>query len=56
MRTAALVAGSIIAIGMYMLAGAVLALPAPWIGLGMLAIMLAAAGSIVVASPAPSTR
>jgi hypothetical protein len=56
MRTAAFVAGSIIAIGLYMLVGAALALPMTWIGLGMLAILLVAAVSLVATSPDPSLR
>jgi energy-converting hydrogenase Eha subunit A len=56
MRAAAVFAGSIIAIGLYMLVGAALAVPVPWIGLGMVAIMLVAAASVVATAPAPSTR
>ena len=56
MRAAAVFAGSIIAIGLYMLVGAALELPVAAIGLGMLAIMLVAAASVVATAPAPSTR
>lgn len=56
MRAAAIFAGSIIGIGLYMLVAAAMELPIAWIGLGMLAIMLVAAASVVAAAPAPSTR
>lgn len=55
MRAATVVSGSIILIGIYLAVAAVLAFTPTWVALGLLAISLVAALSIVLA-PDPSRR
>jgi hypothetical protein len=55
MRTAALFAGSIVAVGLYLVAAAAFAFSPTWIGLGVLAISLVAAISMVLGA-GPATR
>jgi len=51
MRTAASLAGALIVAGIYLAIAASLALPATWIGLGMLVIAGVTSVSLVAAAP-----
>jgi hypothetical protein len=55
MRTAALFAGSIVGVGLYLVAAATFGFSPTWIGLGVLAISLTAAISMVLGG-GPASR